>query len=89
MLHASVQDTNVDNGLLLRVADSDTHGIDNEARAEVDLEGFDITLVTTNNVNHRLVIDSLQVDASATCTSNGVVLTGGIEIPTLPSTGRT
>jgi len=87
MLHVSVQDTNVDNGLIIRVADSDTHGVDNEARAEVDIEGFDITLVTTNNVNHRLVIDSIQVDASATCTSNGVVLTGGIEIPNLTLDG--
>jgi hypothetical protein len=80
-LHASVADTNLDSDLHITLADADTTGADNEARSEVDIEGFNITLMTTNNEQHLLSFNVLQADVSAACSSTGVVLRGGIEIP--------
>jgi len=79
-LHASVADTNVEDGLLITLADADTTGADNEARSEVHMEGFTILMMTTNNVEHRLTFDVLQSEVSAACSSTGVVLRGGIQI---------
>jgi hypothetical protein len=79
-IHASVATTNVDDALLMTLADADTIGADNEARSEVQIEGVDITLLTTNNVQHHLTFSSLQAEVSATCVSTGVVLRGGIQI---------
>jgi len=79
-LHASVAGTNVQDGLLITLADADTTGADNEARSEVHIEGFDILLLTTNNVTHRLTLGVLQAEVSAACSSTGVVLRGGIQI---------
>jgi hypothetical protein len=86
-LHASVTDTNVEDGLLISNADADTSGADNEARSEVHIEGFDIILLTTNNVRHRLTLDVLQAEVSAACSSTGVVLRGGIQIDGLTLDG--
>lgn len=87
-LHASVMETNVASALALQVGDADTQGGDNQARSEVNISGFDLTFLTTNNVSHRLTFSSLQVDASAACSSNGIVLSGGVEIEDLALDGQ-
>jgi hypothetical protein len=86
-LHASVAITNVVDGPLITLADADTVGADNEARSEVNIEGFDISLLTTNNVRHRLTFSALQAEVSAACSSTGVVLRGGIQIDGLTLDG--
>jgi hypothetical protein len=86
-LHASVATTNLDNSLVISLADADATGADNQAHSEVRIEGFDIILLTTNNVQHRLTLTTLDAEVSASCSSTGVVLSGGVEIDGLTLDG--
>ena len=72
-IQLDVAATNVMDALTLDMAHVVTSGSGNASFSEVSIQEFTIAFAATNGVEHTLSFDSLQVRASAECSTSGVV----------------
>ena len=72
-IQLDVAGTNVVDALTLDMAHVMTSGSGNASVSEVTIQEFEIAFAATNGVEHTLSFDSLQVTASAECSTSGVV----------------
>ncbi|HUR45793.1 MAG TPA: choice-of-anchor P family protein, partial [Candidatus Saccharimonadales bacterium] len=78
-LQVSVDPTNMV-GLSLDLGSASTRGIDDAASSAVSLNNLSVTIETVVGTRHTLVAESIMLDAAATCTATGPVLTAHSQI---------